>query len=57
MVDGQTGKPGAAVVKRVVVENKHASVLVLILPRVEVVPSVQGIVFSHNLAAQMTVQV
>ena len=57
MVDGQTGKYGAAVAELVVVENKHACVLVLILPRAEVVPSVQGIVFSHNLAAQMTVQV
>ena len=57
MVDGQTGKPGAVVAELVVVENKHACVIVLILPRAEVVLSVQGIVFSQNLAVQMTVQV
>ena len=57
MVDGQTGKPGAVVVKRAVAENKHACAHVPILHQVWAVLIVQEAILSPNLAIQMDVKV
>lgn len=57
MAAGQTGKPGAAVPRRVAVEHKRACVLAPILLRPLVVLIVKEIDLRPNLATPMDAQV
>ena len=55
MAVGLTGEPGAAAVRRAVVDHKHACALVLIQLLQVVALDVQELVPSHNRATSMDV--